>query len=116
MRRRKERQANRQIWFADLEGGLCEVQGSLLRPDAHALDKRLTALAATVCQHDPRTSEQRRADALGGLAAGADRLACCCGRPDGPGFPAEDGAEAQPGRGVGRRLGRRPALNHIAEP
>jgi hypothetical protein len=82
VRRRKERQASRQIWFADLEGGLCEIQGSLLRPDAHALDKRLTALAATVCQHDPRTSEQRRADALGALAAGADRLACCCGRPD----------------------------------
>jgi hypothetical protein len=47
-----------------------------------ALDKRLTALAATVCQLDPRTSEQRRADALGALAAGADRLACCCRRPD----------------------------------
>jgi uncharacterized protein DUF222 len=36
VRRRKERQANRQIWFADLEGGLCEIQGSLLRPDARA--------------------------------------------------------------------------------
>jgi hypothetical protein len=39
-------------------------------------------LAATVCKHDPRTREQRRADALGALAAGADRLGCRCGRDD----------------------------------
>src|SRR6202035_2932459 len=62
--------------------GLSEIHGSLLSPDAHALDKRLTAVAGTVCEHDPRTREQRRADALGALAAGADRLGCRCGRPD----------------------------------
>ena len=50
--------------------------------DAHALDTRLNALAATVCAHDPRTKEERRADALGALAAGADRLGCRCGRAD----------------------------------
>jgi hypothetical protein len=53
-----------------------------LSPDAHALDKRLTALAGTVCEHDPRTREQRRADGLAALAAGADRLGCRCGRRD----------------------------------
>ena len=42
----------------------------------------MNALAATVCEHDPRTKEERRADALGALAAGADRLGCRCGRPD----------------------------------
>src|SRR6202035_1040450 len=62
--------------------GLSEIHGSLLSPDAHALDKRLTAVAGTVCEHDPRTREQRRADALGALAAGADRLGCRCGRPE----------------------------------
>ncbi len=36
--------------------GLAEIGGSLLGPDAHALDKRLNALAATVCPHDPRTA------------------------------------------------------------
>ena len=51
-------------------------------PDAAALDQRLDALAATVCAHDPRTREQRRADALGALAAGADRLGCRCARRD----------------------------------
>jgi hypothetical protein len=82
VRRRTERRTEREVWFADLEGGLSEIHGSLLSPQAHALDKRLTALAGTVCEHDPRTREQRRADALGALAAGADRLRCRCGRRD----------------------------------
>ena len=84
VRRRKERYAEREIWFADLDAGISHIEGSLLSPDAHALDKRLTALAATVCEHDPRNREQRRADALGALAAGADRLACRCGQADCP--------------------------------
>ena len=55
--------------------------GRLISTDAHAVDARLDALAATVCSADPRTRKQRRADALGALAAGADRLACRCGQP-----------------------------------
>ena len=82
VRRRTQRRTEREVWFADVEGGLSEIHGSLLSPDAHALDKRLTALAATVCEHDPRTREQRRADALAALAAGADRLGCRCGLRD----------------------------------
>lgn len=82
VRRRVERRLDRQVWIADMEDGLAHVEGSLLAPDAHALDRRLDGLAATVCEHDPRTREQRRADALGALAAGADRLGCRCGRPD----------------------------------
>ena len=79
VRRRTQRRAEREVWFADLGSGLSEIHGSLLSPDAHALDKRLTALAATVCEQDPRSREQRRADALAALAAGADRLGCRCG-------------------------------------
>jgi hypothetical protein len=82
VRRRAQRRTEREVWFADLGEGLSEIHGSLLSPDAHALDKRLTALAATVCEHDPRTREQRRADALAALAAGADRLGCRCGFGD----------------------------------
>ena len=82
VRRRTKRRIEREVWFADLEGGLSEIHGSLLSPDAHALDKRLTALAGTVCERDPRTREQRRADALAALAAGADRLGCRCGFRD----------------------------------
>jgi hypothetical protein len=82
VRRRTERRTEREIWFADLGDGLSEIHGSLLSPDAHALDKRLNMLAGTVCEHDPRTREQRRADALGALTAGADRLGCRCGLRD----------------------------------
>ena len=79
VRRRTEHRTDRQVWVADMEGGLAHLEGSLLRPDAHALDQRLDALAATVCEKDPRSRDQRRADALGALAAGADRLGCRCG-------------------------------------
>ena len=57
VRRRKERHTEREIWFADLEGGISEIHGSLLSPDAHALEKRLNALSATVCEHDPRSRD-----------------------------------------------------------
>ena len=80
VRRRRERQRDRQICFGPICGGLAEIAGSLLGPDAQALDRRLDALAATVCAQDPRRREQRRADALRALAAGADRLGCRCGR------------------------------------
>ncbi|BCZ21118.1 HNH endonuclease signature motif containing protein [Mycobacterium senriense] len=82
VRRRRERVADREIWIADAGDGVSHIEGSLLSPDAHALDKRLNALAATVCEHDPRSREQRRADALKALAAGANRLGCRCGRSD----------------------------------
>jgi hypothetical protein len=64
--------------------GLASVFGTLFATDAKALDGRLTALAATVCPADPRTKDQRRADAMGALAHGADRLACLCDTDDCP--------------------------------
>jgi hypothetical protein len=83
VRRRKERQADREVWISDLqEGGISTIHGSLFTPDARALQKALDNLAATVCQHDPRSRAQRRADGLGALAARADRLGCRCARPD----------------------------------
>ncbi|OBH27627.1 hypothetical protein A5692_24160 [Mycobacterium sp. E342] len=82
VRRRRERAAGREVWIGEMGDGLARLEGVLLSPDAHALEKRLNAVAATVCEHDPRTHQQRRADALGALAAGADRLGCRCGRAD----------------------------------
>jgi hypothetical protein len=58
------------------------VTGSVLATAGRALDRRLDELAGTVCDADPRTREQRRADALGALAGGADRLVCGCGSGD----------------------------------
>ncbi|VEG46275.1 protein of uncharacterised function DUF222 [Mycolicibacterium flavescens] len=62
--------------------GTAAIEGWLFAADTAALDARLDAMAAAVCDHDPRTTEQRRADALGALGHGADRLTCACGRPE----------------------------------
>jgi len=71
--------------------GLATVHATVTIPDAIIIDDRLDALAATVCPHDPRTPDQRRADALCALAAQQPRLPCRCGLPDctagGPGVP-----------------------------
>ncbi|MGH3542728.1 MAG: HNH endonuclease signature motif containing protein [Mycobacterium sp.] len=84
VRRRREQQADREFSIWDSGNGLAEVFGRLVTTDAHAVDARLDALAATVCTDDPRTRKQRRADAMGALAARADRLECRCGRTDCP--------------------------------
>jgi Domain of unknown function (DUF222) len=84
VRRRRERHADRELSIWDSGDGLTEVFGRLISTDAHTVDARLDALAATVCADDPRTRNQRRADAMGALAAGAERLACHCARPDCP--------------------------------
>jgi hypothetical protein len=62
--------------------GMAFVSGHVHAADGAALDQRLEALAATVCEHDPRTKAQRRADACGPLARGEATLACQCGRDD----------------------------------
>ena len=59
--------------------GTANLWGTLYSTDAAVLDRRLTQMAHELCYDDPRTIAQRRADALGALAAGADRLACGCG-------------------------------------
>ncbi len=70
--------------YVDIEHhhGYASVRGDVHSTDATVLDRRLSALAHTVCDNDPRTFEQRRADALGALAAGAPTLACACGQSD----------------------------------
>lgn len=82
VRRRDRRHRSREIFIGDDSEGICLIEGNLATPDARALDQRLSALAATVCPHDPRTRIERRADALGALAAGAGRLGCRCARTD----------------------------------
>jgi hypothetical protein len=76
---------------ADQRSGTAALWGSLFATDAAVLDRRLTQMAHQVCDDDPRTIAQRRADALGALAAGAQQLACGCantGCPAGVDEPA----------------------------
>jgi Domain of unknown function (DUF222) len=82
VRRRKKYQSDREIFNRprpgrDFPHRRQPVQHRCPRPRS-----ALSAVAATVCAHDPRTAAQRRADALRALAAGADRLGCRCARPD----------------------------------
>ncbi len=75
----------------DLTIGTCDddtdttaVWGRLLATDAAVLHKRVTAMANRVCEGDPRSIGERRADALGALANGNQHLACACGSPTCP--------------------------------
>ncbi|BBY56356.1 DUF222 domain-containing protein [Mycobacterium koreense] len=98
VRRRREHHTDRHIVITPFIGGGAEIHGQVTAVAGHALDARLDALAATVCEHDPRTRDQRRADAITALAAAADRMACHCGRPDCP---------------VSRRPAASPVLIHV---
>ncbi|GFG64558.1 hypothetical protein MKUB_20480 [Mycobacterium kubicae] len=89
VRRRAQEVSDRSVSIWESSDGMSELNGRLLTPHASALDERLNALAGTVCAGDPRTREQRRADALGALAANAVRLECRCGTPDCPGGGAK---------------------------
>jgi hypothetical protein len=64
---------------ANGQDGTTNLWGTLYSTDAAVLERRLNQMAHEVCDDDPRTIPQRRADALGALAAGAERLACGCG-------------------------------------
>jgi hypothetical protein len=78
--RRTERAARAR--YVDIQthpDGTATVAGELYATDATQLERRLSELAHTVCDADPRTMDQRVADALGALAAGHTALQCACG-------------------------------------
>jgi len=79
VRRAKEVLRDRFVDVVIDETGIAFVTGTVLATAGRALDLRLDEMAKTVCDADPRSREQRRADAMGALAAGADRLVCGCG-------------------------------------
>jgi hypothetical protein len=62
--------------------GLVALEALLYAADGDAIDKRLDAMSATVCDADPRTRDQRRSDALAAVMNGQPQLACRCGAPD----------------------------------
>lgn len=85
VRERRVTPQDRYVAFGPLTAaGMAGLFGSLPVPDAVVVDDRLDAVAATVCKQDPRTPDQRRADALVAIAAGRKTLACGCGSADCP--------------------------------
>lgn len=77
--------------------GMAAVSGFLSAADGAALDQRLDAIAATVCDKDPRTRSQRRSDACGALGRGEATLACRCGSEDCPAAARREAAAAAAG-------------------
>ena len=71
VRRRRERRGDRELSIWGDADGLTEIFGRLRTTDAHAVDARLDALAATVCADDPRTRKQFVAAGCGHQSAGA---------------------------------------------
>ncbi len=64
--------------------GMTSIWANVHAADGVALSQRLDAVARTVCAHDPRTHEQRRADAVGPVARLESHLPCLCGLDDCP--------------------------------
>ncbi|MFE4501311.1 DUF222 domain-containing protein [Rhodococcus sp. NPDC056743] len=82
--RRRRALADRFVGVSAAEDGMARILGSIPAEQARAFDGRLRELAMSVCRHDSRTYEQRRADALGVLVGGSTVLVCDCGRDDCP--------------------------------
>ncbi|MGU3651327.1 DUF222 domain-containing protein, partial [Mycolicibacterium sp. A43C] len=82
--RSKAAAKDRYIDFDDRDDpdGVVSFWGRMRATDAALSDTRLNDLAHSVCDGDPRTVAERRADALAAVLAGADRLTCLCGNPD----------------------------------
>ncbi|MGN7778965.1 DUF222 domain-containing protein [Mycolicibacterium sp. 22603] len=74
---------DRYLEFGDKDDpdGVVSFWSRMRATDAKITDTRADELADSVCDNDPRTKRERRADAIAALAAGADRLTCLCGDP-----------------------------------
>ena len=95
--RREAAEDERHIGITALDNGMAEIYGTVAAAAATAFDRRLSQLAKQVCSADPRTLDQRRADALAALTQGR-RLACACGQSDCPTRAESDAtAERDPG-------------------
>ncbi|WP_369637339.1 DUF222 domain-containing protein [Nocardia sp. JMUB6875] len=83
--RRKEAEAERYVSVSAADNGTAVVDAVLPAAGGRTLYEKLREMACTqVCGEDPRTQNQRRADALVALADGTGRLTCQCGREDCP--------------------------------
>ncbi|UXA10493.1 HNH endonuclease [Mycobacterium sp. SMC-8] len=69
--------------YTDENTGTVTVHGRVSLADAALMQQRLAIMIATPCPDDPRTNDQRRADAVGAaMGLGVFFLACTCPDPD----------------------------------
>ncbi len=102
---RRARQARRQrgITVEPIGDGMVEIHGRVDAAKGAVFDRRLDELARTTCPDDPRTLDERRADAIDLPALGATALPCECGNDTCPAA----GTEAPAGHIVIHLLGDR---------
>ncbi|UUO02231.1 HNH endonuclease [Mycolicibacterium novocastrense] len=83
VRRSRSTARTRDFHIGDVDdpAGTASVWGRLLVTDAAVLKRRLAEMMQGLCDNDPRSMGERRADAIGALAANQDRLGCACGSP-----------------------------------
>ena len=74
------------------ETGTVSVYGRVKSTDAELANRRMEAMATSVCPNDPRTHGERRTEAFGIINAGGDHMPCLCGRPE---CPASEGPDAR---------------------
>ena len=85
--RARESRRNRSITVEPVGDGMVEIHGRVDAAKGATFDQGLDALARTVCPDDPRTFDERRADAVDALTLGAKSIPCLCG---GDNCPAAD--------------------------
>lgn len=84
VRRARETRRQRGIHIEPIGDGMVEIYGRVDAAKGAVFDQGLDALARTVCPDDPRSFQERRADAVDALTLGATNIACRCGRDDCP--------------------------------
>lgn len=81
-RRRRAAVEDRRVTFRPEQDGMAAVFALMPAEDVSEVQARVEHMAGTVCDADPRTRPQRRADGWLQLARGFSTLGCRCGAPD----------------------------------
>ncbi|WP_158635106.1 HNH endonuclease signature motif containing protein [Tsukamurella asaccharolytica] len=83
-RRRRMAEEDRRVTFRPAEDGMAAAYALLTAHEGLELGVRVDEIASTVCDSDPRTVPQRRADGLMMLVRGFATLGCWCEVPGCP--------------------------------
>lgn len=81
-RRRRAAIEDRRVSFRPEQDGMAAVFALMPAEDVREVEARVDHIAGTVCDADPRTSAQRRADGWVQLTRGYSTLGCDCATPD----------------------------------
>ncbi|MBI5737593.1 MAG: DUF222 domain-containing protein [Mycolicibacterium neoaurum] len=80
VRRARSARQSRRVSVEPVGEGMVEIHGRVDAAKGAIFDQRLDELARTTCPDDPRTFDERRADAVDLPALGATALPCECGK------------------------------------